>query len=87
MTRSTYLFKTELIHNLHRMSTSDIKQRLAKMSQTERDDVKAFLDSLENDGSKLSSEEIEELDRRFEYYKANPQSAKPWNEVVGQWKK
>ena len=29
------------------MSTSEIKERLASMSQSERDDIKAFLHSLE----------------------------------------
>lgn len=69
------------------MSTTEIKESLAGMSRPERDDVKAFLHSLEQDDLVLTPKEIKELDLRMKHYISDPGSAKPWKEVVGQWKK
>ena len=52
------------------MSTLEVKERIAQMTPTERDDIIAYIHSLHDDEPfTLTSNEIAELDRRVLAYR------------------
>jgi hypothetical protein len=68
------------------MSTSDIKERITQMTAEERDEIMDFLKSLQEDETfTLTPDETKEMERRLTEYESNPESAKPWQRVIGQW--
>ena len=65
------------------MSITEIKQRIARMSADERDDIMAYLNLLDQkDDYQTSPELIEELNERLANHESHKELAKPWREVV-----
>jgi len=67
------------------MNTSEVKERISKMTPEERDDIRLYMDSLD-DGFELSDELRAELERRRNLFDSGQMSARPAKEVLNEWK-
>ena len=70
------------------MSTSEIKDKISKLSQSEQDEIMYFMIELNgNSDFDLSQECKEEIDRREAAHRAGKMSVRPAREVSKEWRK